>query len=270
MADRAESVDVRTSNTKSDDNIQLVKKTVCVECGKEAQEAYKELRGGIIRLSHCEACTKVVDKYVEYDAVLIILDILLHKAQAYRHLLFNRCLDVHWQLSLVYLLCDAYIKWWYLRHFDKTTNTNSDPSKLSKNQEEISLLELHFYIMLGVAVVEFVAFLSCTYGTLTLTSKFTRESICSSFKEISLALLISSFAKTFVIPVVLWGPSETRVFLPLTRLLVMTSNSESLKVLLQIDYLHAFGTVLVGNIFVLALSRIVIDNIVGLFIPQYV
>jgi len=31
----------------------------------------------------------VIDKYTEYDNVIICLDALLHKSQAYRHLLFN-------------------------------------------------------------------------------------------------------------------------------------------------------------------------------------
>ena len=35
------------------------------------------------------SCHKVVDKYIEFDPVIIFLDALLHKPQAYRHLLFN-------------------------------------------------------------------------------------------------------------------------------------------------------------------------------------
>jgi len=34
-------------------------------------------------------CNSVVDKYTEYDNIIISLDALLHKSQAYRHLLFN-------------------------------------------------------------------------------------------------------------------------------------------------------------------------------------
>ena len=34
-------------------------------------------------------CRKVIDKYVEYDAVILLLDILLLRIQAYRHLIFN-------------------------------------------------------------------------------------------------------------------------------------------------------------------------------------
>ena len=34
-------------------------------------------------------CGKVVDKYIEYELVIIFLDAVLHKPQAYRHILFN-------------------------------------------------------------------------------------------------------------------------------------------------------------------------------------
>ena len=36
-----------------------------------------------------EKCCENVDRYIEYDTVLVLLDILLHKSQAYRHVLFN-------------------------------------------------------------------------------------------------------------------------------------------------------------------------------------
>ena len=34
-------------------------------------------------------CREVVDKYVEYDGMIILLDVILHKRQAYRHILYN-------------------------------------------------------------------------------------------------------------------------------------------------------------------------------------
>jgi hypothetical protein len=37
-----------------------------------------------------EACKEFCDKYVECDAVIIFIDMLLHKPEVYRHLLFNR------------------------------------------------------------------------------------------------------------------------------------------------------------------------------------
>ena len=35
------------------------------------------------------ACKRVLDKYVEFDAVILLLDVLLLRIQSYRHLIFN-------------------------------------------------------------------------------------------------------------------------------------------------------------------------------------
>ena len=41
-----------------------------------------------------DKCGHVADKYIEYDPVVIFLDALLHKPQAYRHMLFNTDIQV--------------------------------------------------------------------------------------------------------------------------------------------------------------------------------
>ena len=40
-------------------------------------------------LSVQPTCEKVVDKYIEFDAVILLLDVLLLRIQSYRHLIFN-------------------------------------------------------------------------------------------------------------------------------------------------------------------------------------
>lgn len=35
-------------------------------------------------------CSKLADKYVEYDPVIIFLDLVLLRVQVYRHILFNQ------------------------------------------------------------------------------------------------------------------------------------------------------------------------------------
>ena len=35
-------------------------------------------------------CNEYADKYVEYELVIIVLDLILHHPRAYRHVLFNR------------------------------------------------------------------------------------------------------------------------------------------------------------------------------------
>lgn len=41
-----------------------------------------------------ESCKKPVDKYIEYDLVIILIDAILCKTQAFRHILFNTNLNV--------------------------------------------------------------------------------------------------------------------------------------------------------------------------------
>lgn len=88
---------------------------ICVECGRHVRRTFRDYGGGNIRLTRCvrprsaeclllsfacsahnvgvllqDACGLVADKYVEFEMVLIFIDLVLLKVQAYRHLLFNR------------------------------------------------------------------------------------------------------------------------------------------------------------------------------------
>ena len=35
-------------------------------------------------------CQNVADKYIEYELILVCIDVILHRKQAFRHFLFNR------------------------------------------------------------------------------------------------------------------------------------------------------------------------------------
>lgn len=69
--------------------------TVCVECGR-AVAATVERRdvGGVqsadsVRLARCGGCGAVCDKYEEYDGLLVLLDAMLLRRAALRHLFCN-------------------------------------------------------------------------------------------------------------------------------------------------------------------------------------
>lgn len=63
---------------------------VCVECGEVVESLYVEFSEGNIRLTRCSMCSNVADKYIEYELILVLIDIILHRRPAFRHLLFNR------------------------------------------------------------------------------------------------------------------------------------------------------------------------------------
>lgn len=40
-----------------------------------------------------EQCGSVADKYVEYEAIILLIDMLLHKPSVYRHMMYNRVIE---------------------------------------------------------------------------------------------------------------------------------------------------------------------------------
>ena len=62
---------------------------LCVECMAENEDLYKQYSAGNLRLTRCRVCGDFVDRYIEYDAVLIIIGLILHKNPIYRHLMYN-------------------------------------------------------------------------------------------------------------------------------------------------------------------------------------
>lgn len=80
---------------------------ICTNCGDKIEELYKQFGSVALKLTKCvskwhlikflilkayifqENCNQVADKYVEYDLINIIIDLILFKIVAVRHFLFN-------------------------------------------------------------------------------------------------------------------------------------------------------------------------------------
>lgn len=59
-------------------------------CGEPVDNLFVEYTDRHFRLTRCSQCGQVADKYVEYELILVLIDVLLHCRPAYRHLLYNR------------------------------------------------------------------------------------------------------------------------------------------------------------------------------------
>eukprot|EP01066_Platyproteum_vivax_P008917 Platyproteum_vivax@DN3865_c0_g1_i1.p1 len=99
---------------------------VCVECGTPISNVYREFSKGNIRLTCCDRCGLVADKYVELDTLTIFIDLILHRSQAYRHVLFNRLpyfdvgIDVEiLKFALAIVFFDTYTRWFLLKKYYK-------------------------------------------------------------------------------------------------------------------------------------------------------
>lgn len=62
---------------------------ICINCTYPAESLYVVYSNNHIQLTECNNCHDVVDKYIEIDNVLLSIDLLLLKPEAYRHLVYN-------------------------------------------------------------------------------------------------------------------------------------------------------------------------------------
>ncbi|GLV31938.1 ACAT-related protein required for viability 1 [Carabus blaptoides fortunei] len=97
---------------------------VCINCGLKVSELYKTYSPTVLKLSTCENCGEISDKYIEYDPVIIMIDLVLLQKQAYRHFLFNTEFKNHLKLAILVQLMEAYAEWMF--HFSRNTDTKHD------------------------------------------------------------------------------------------------------------------------------------------------
>lgn len=63
---------------------------ICVECGEPVDALFVQYSESNIRLNRCPRCNSIADKYIEFELILVFIDVILHRKQSFRHLLFNR------------------------------------------------------------------------------------------------------------------------------------------------------------------------------------
>jgi len=205
---------------------------ICVECGKPVPNLYTEYSKQNIQLSVCTSCNNFADQYIEHDYVIIFMDLLLHKKQVYRHLLFNKLeyVDSGMQpgikkLAILLILFDVYIKWLKLENIPK-----------------IHVLTHYFYILL-VCTIELIIFHASIRFLIWLL--YHRKYEIIKYNYVTIALIISSFSKLLYILMIIWDYGEIN-YSWYINILVFTSNVEALSVFLDEGYLKTVPILLFG------------------------
>ncbi|XP_031469471.1 protein ARV1 isoform X1 [Phasianus colchicus] len=241
----------------------------CVECSREAAELYRDYRHGVLRIAVCvsragaglgqrgysvcggafgycfmalrcawKSCQKPVDKYIEYDPVIILINAILCKAQAYRHILFNTKINFHGKLYIFCLLCEAYLRWLQLQDSSQST----DPDDLIRYAKEWD-----FYRMFGIASLEQTSFLVGIFIALW----WRRPKMLKTKSDFILllkALLLSSYGKLLLIPAVIWEHDYTPLCLVFIKVFVLISNSQAIRVTLNLNRVFPWLAIFFGLI----------------------
>ncbi|KAF4092083.1 hypothetical protein AMELA_G00016850 [Ameiurus melas] len=194
----------------------------CIECNEEACELYRDYRNGIVKITICRSCAKPVDKYIEYDPVIILIDAILCKIQAFRHILFNTRINIHWKLCVFCLLCEAYLRWSRLQSSEVT----GDPADIIRYAKEWD-----FYGMFALASLELGVYCAGVLAVLWCVRKLDGVSVDTS--DLLKALLLSCYGKVLLIPAVIWEHDYSPLCFALIRVFVLTSNAQAVRAILN-------------------------------------
>ncbi|RCV40574.1 hypothetical protein SETIT_9G065700v2 [Setaria italica] len=87
----------------------------CVGCGGRVKTLFVQYSPGNIRLMKCDNCKAVADPYIECEFMIILIDLILHKTRAYRHVLFNNLSmgssvdkGILYRSTLIHIALDAF------------------------------------------------------------------------------------------------------------------------------------------------------------------
>ncbi|XP_055829442.1 protein ARV 2 isoform X2 [Solanum dulcamara] len=192
----------------------------CVQCGFSVTTLYIQYSPGNIRLMKCGNCKAVADEYIECELMILVIDLILHKIKAYRHLFYNRFSreTLHnevllWKLSLGFLILDAY----QMLAVCTTQDERSLPASFA------SFLGLCGKVLMGVFFGNLMFLGIILFGTRRFLNAKIGDSRC---KHILLLILISSYFKIFVIAMMVWEFPSSVVFI--IKMFVLSSNALAL------------------------------------------
>jgi hypothetical protein len=200
-----------TEDTQHYNSKQLKLSYACVHCGSPCASLYYQLSASLssIKALTCTNCGELVDPYIEREWLLIVIDCILMRVEAYRHVLFNadeiKAFSMRHLIQFLFAwsMLDAYLKWETQRMM---MADNSDA--LHSSIFVLSLLISSFASVLveWVAIYFFLSKRNLKKCNNTIDSK--NESEALAYK-IYLALLLPSTFSVITILVMMWENTKT-------------------------------------------------------------
>ncbi|KAI9209577.1 Arv1 protein [Polychytrium aggregatum] len=201
---------------------------VCISCGSEVPSLYtiyglkRDGKASAIKRTHCSLCGSFADRYIENELLIVLIDMILLKPEAYRHLLFNRIRyeNQGWNTDLlkfgvVLILFEVYVKWYNLQH------------RLPLEYTAHELAREYAY-MIFICASEILLFHCAVRSSVYLIYRCPTPTL----NRINVGIVACSMGKLMLIPMAVWNYNSFYVSWTIS-LFVMLSQSEGLAVLLN-------------------------------------
>ncbi|XP_022770670.1 protein arv1 homolog isoform X2 [Durio zibethinus] len=211
----------------------------CVQCGFLVKSLFVQYSPGNIRLMKCENCKAVADEYIECELMIVLIDLILHKPKAYRHLIYNVLSQqsVHfqgllWKSLFGFLVMDAY----------RSLFVKRPEEEWGMSMSIFSFFWIYRKMLVDVILGNFLflcSFLLAIRNVLKTSARFTR------FRDLLLAVLISSYFKIFLAATMVWEFPPSVIYI--IDLFVLSSNTVALKVITESTVNRCVGACLIAH-----------------------
>lgn len=248
---------------------------ICIECGNpEIKYLYSEYKKKYIKLNICLECGKLVDKYIEYDNVILFLDVLLLEPQAYRHLAFNTVETLIFSNALkgsgespryrklvrygfLLVLFEVYLTWAY-------EEKKTQPTKLMAQLLAMSVLHQYSFFVFR-QLVERTTMFAVLYLLFTRILGWGRDhnrNLPASLQKpysacvLLVTLLISNAVRYLPIIMLIWPYDNALVASAAVNILGFFSTAEGLRINTGRSYWAVFLAVAAAGFFLFAVTEL--------------
>ncbi|CAK1577925.1 unnamed protein product [Parnassius mnemosyne] len=221
------------------------KKYKCVNCGEPCSALYRTYGPSVLKLTKCVGCKGIVDKYIEYDPVIVMIDLVLMSKEAQRHILYNTDFKAFWKLFIILVMLETYAVWRSDSLFSIAVNTICDiksnytinstninlPINLSVpeswrnncggwvqddrgDDSDLFIWEKDFYVQFISTFSGIVIFITTVHVLMKVLQSLATHNRVSS-KRLLQAFSLANMSTLFALPMLVWGnadtPRETRL-----------------------------------------------------------
>lgn len=239
----------------------------CVQCREPVAQLYQQYKSAYIKLTQCSRCQNIADKYIEYDHVLLFIDVLLLKKGALLHLAnlieklitetqprtWWQCYTPHARVYIMAVLFEVYLQW-------ATAERASDPLPLTREALTHLLFFQYGYFMLNSVVQHVVQVVVITrlfawLGWGSNGNKYVGETYqrCYFMRVLIMAILVTTAIKLFPIISLIWPYDAIAIPTLVTQLIGIATLTEALHLVTEFRY----STIIVVLLVLMALQEIV-------------
>ncbi|KAF7683297.1 Protein arv1 [Astathelohania contejeani] len=209
----------------------------CIECGKETKSLTTKY-SNYIQVSKCKYCKKKVDKYLEFNNTVLLIDLILLKKNAFRHIIYNSTYRTKKTLYFYIFFTTIKILFNLKKRIGKLIPFNCDMNNTLFTGYNKTLINKHWFICnyksilksIFDIIIESLLYKGFTILFLIATLYVQNNIKKDIFRRLINTIVFSSFYHIFLLFTLVWNYSYDEYYF-IVEFLVFIANSTALSIL---------------------------------------